>query len=256
MSDFQSGAVQLAHHEGIELFRVRDLTENEWQKGSKASETFASWVFRTPMRIEFPGIHSWDRDMSRENIEMSFIRGVMSANRVAPAINCPGSTIEDVIINITREAAVEAATSSSAVFGGVTGVRRMIVTRDRNFAPPISLPRVGGSALIPKISFDIGVLIHEPSLRDRTPESSLFALAVEDSVKGTVSSATRHSRDDPTRFLQLNLSQSEEKRHRVQIVVVSDPFFTLDLKGLRKGKVYDSPGKSALDFNSGPIELR
>ncbi|MES1190508.1 MAG: hypothetical protein ABUS47_05440 [Steroidobacter sp.] len=115
-----------------------------------------------------------------------------------PAVNC----LEKYILEAVHEGLRRLNAPYVPLNKGGDGTSYFVTAM--NIAPdkPFSIPQENMLTVIPKISFDLGIKVSQSRMRHDRAEKYLFALAVENCVNGSVSSAVREKDDDNT---ELNL---------------------------------------------------
>jgi hypothetical protein len=250
---FQAGALTQAKHEGIELFKVRDLRDQEWAALGRPTDWFFHTVFRTVDNLAFPGTHSWDRDLSSHNFGLQLGPGEpISVTPIRQTILQREKTLEEVILNETRDTAVKLVSEFSTVlFHGQDGTRLTWKSVSIEFIAPIQVPVDDATALLPMLSFDIGVLVVQTHQKADHSKDFLFVFAVEDCVRGTVRQASRQ-KDAKTKLETIReIKMPKNSSSAIHVTLMMEPLFDIDFSGLKMGEYRDGPG-GEVDFAGMP----
>lgn len=212
---FQSGAVTQAKADSIDLFLVRDLTNDEWGAPGKIVDIFLHIIaisigsFTTERTFSLPGSQP-------KNGHLDIRLGNAETNSKTP-ITWPGrsfTTLEEGIEHAARDAAQKvyqpAPFSVDGTFEATLRARVSV-----NVAPPKPIiARInGGTIFIPSATIQIGICINQSRMIVDRAKNLAFALAVEDCVRNTVTAAARSIGAETTLLNQLTApptSNSEE----------------------------------------------
>ncbi|RQM48631.1 hypothetical protein EHZ19_10520 [Paraburkholderia bannensis] len=197
---FQSGAITQATSDNIDLFHVRDLTDDEWGRPGKIVDFFLHVVsiaigpFEMQKTFSFPG-------SVPKSPHLNLVLGD-DGNRSNTKITWPGGkskTLEEAIINVAREAAKQA--YKPVPFKHEDSFNVKLRARvNVNIAPssPIMAHINGGIIYIPSATLQIGLTINQSRLIFDRSRNHIFALAVEDCVRNCVTTASRRVDSDTT----------------------------------------------------------
>ncbi|WP_167530900.1 restriction endonuclease [Paraburkholderia agricolaris] len=206
---FQSGAVTQAKADSIDLFLVRDLTNDEWGAPGKIIDFFLHVIsisiggFSTERTFSLPGSQP-------TSTRMDLRLGNAETNSSTP-ITWPGrsfKTLEEGIEHAAKDAAQKvyqpAAFSADGKFDATLRARVTV-----NLAPPkpIVAKINDGTIFIPSATLHIGISINQSRMIFDRAKNLAFALAVEDCVRNTVTAAARSVGEETTMLNQLNAPQ-------------------------------------------------
>ncbi|WP_080414951.1 restriction endonuclease [Burkholderia ubonensis] len=224
-SGFQSGAVTQAKADSIDLFLVRDLKNDEWGAPGKIVDIFLHVIaisiggFTTERTFSFPGIQP-------KSGHLDLRLGHAESNSKTP-ITWPGrsfKTLEEGIEHAARDAAQKVYQPTPFTVGGTFDA--ILRTRATvNLAPPkpIIAHINNGTIFIPSAAIQIGISINQSRMIMDRAKNLVFALAVEDCVRNTVTAAARSIGAETTILNQLTApkpSNSEESLKNGSILSV------------------------------------
>lgn len=195
---FQDGAIKQAAHEKIELFTVRDLTDEEWGLPGRYIDF---WLRIISTGISQPRIvnpitfQGYEPDNKCINLVLS------KAERSSTPINHSRRkerTLEDLIENCCIEAVTRM--QLPGLFkndhGESQGTARAITLVNMNFEKPIVTLHGGGVLVVPEISFVLGISVQQSRMKFDRSENSLFVLALENVVSQTIYAASQYKNDN------------------------------------------------------------
>jgi hypothetical protein len=191
---FQSGALAQATHDNIELFTVRELTNEEWGLPGKVIDLFLQVNAVSIGDPQFLGTFSFSGFEPR-NPRLDITIGKPESDSRTPMFKDgdPEKTLEEYLSRIARESAGKFYPSQPIVFrnGGYEG--KLLLRGKVNVAPksPIRINVHGGVIMVPRIEFDVGLLINQSRITIDRSNNYFFALAVEDCVRNRASHASK-----------------------------------------------------------------
>lgn len=240
---FQEGAIALAKHNGIDLFKVRSLEPSEQFGPATPLSAYRNYLWRSIRNLEFPGIHCWERDLSAYNIAINL--GGIPGTVVRNTSDYPSGSVEGIIESWSFTTACDLALQAKQVlFNGQGGVRRFWNRVKQTADAPIELEVDGSIAIIPVIRYDLGITIwQEPYELDKNAYK--FIVAVEDCILGIVHKASRESASESTKLEPAadRLPQgSKDPLSYTQKILFIDGWMPFDFDGMEKRKYYDTPG--------------
>lgn len=204
---FQAGAITQAAHDNIDLFVVRDLTDEEWGLPGRHVDLFLHAVgisignvqFHTP--FSYPG-----EEPSNPKLDLHIGKPDTDSHTPIAWEGKNDKTLEEMLSRVARETAQKSFKPVPVQFeNGFDGEMRFRVQVDIKPQTPIRASVNGGTVFFPRITFDLGVSITQSRIQIDKAEKYSFALAVEDCVKRNVIAATRCNSDDVTTLTSLNL---------------------------------------------------
>ena len=245
---FESGAITLAKAEGIDLFTVRELTDNEWGLPGRYVDFFIACISKSIRNPTFPGATAYSVGPA---VHLNLRFGPDDTSTKTPIEPYPGlsdATFESLMEGIAAQVAQQV-WKPEKLFDGLPGQRSFWKHADVAFNGPVVVPQGFGKVFISKMSFDIGVRIHQSRFQMDRGARYVFALAVEDCVRGVTRSAAR-SKDEPFTVVspvRVEERQDEEPMRNGSILVVMlKGFFDFDeLAGLQNGEFRDELDRGA-----------
>jgi Restriction endonuclease len=207
---FQSGAVDQAKHENIELYVVRDLTNEEWGLPGRIVDLFLHVAQPSLGNISTPDARLLSQNVERIGvpIAMNLGFGIDAPTTYTPILNKDGVTsdmsIEQQILQISKNVFIQS-TSNLAVLNDGSDCS-IYTVRYVSFSPkePMMVRIARGILVIPVVTFDLGLHITQSRITVDRGKQLQFALAVDNFITGRVSAASR------------NLEASETKLQDVQ----------------------------------------
>jgi hypothetical protein len=193
---FQSGAITQAEHDAIDLFVVRDLTAEEWGLPGRVVDLFLQVIQPGIGNIVIQSATKFGNPANNAPIAIKIEFGPDGPVSSTPTLKrdtiSRGDSLEQYIFDAAHKALVQALGDGFTLNGGAECSRYMKcpvnLQLDRPFLIPINTFEI---AIIPKMSFDLGIKISQSRITVDRAEQYLFALAVENCVNGSVSAAAR-----------------------------------------------------------------
>lgn len=240
---FQKGAVTFAKHSGIDLFRVRYPQASEILTPTTPLDQYLHYAWRSLRNLQFPGIYSWDRDLSASNIDIVLGGANQTKTPVNNAEHYRSRFLENIIDYWTGLATTNLALEAKSIlFDGAGGVRRFWRTVRQTADPPIEVPIDGAIALIPEMRYDLGITLWQEY---RNLTDFQFVLAIEDSIRGAVFKASRRVGDESTIIGPTPDHGPFPDRDPLsypQRVGLMQEWVPFDFERMERGRLYDSPG--------------
>jgi hypothetical protein len=190
---FQSGAITQAKHDAIDLYTVRDLTDEEWGLPGRVVDFFVQVIQLSIGEITSDGAGILADDASSEPLVLNFEFGVNGPVSVTPTLKRDGVTIgpslEQYIFDAIHQSVQQLKTFT--INDGAECTRYML--RPINILPttPFMLPMKSKIVVIPKIACKVGLKIAQSRITVDRAAQYQFAFAVENCVNGVVSTASR-----------------------------------------------------------------
>lgn len=219
---FQEGAVTAAAQFGIELFKVREPTAEEWGLPGRVID-----------------IYLWTSQDSIGNVqieEASYIGPppggpinlAMTLGEAGTHTRVMGraESLETLLAAAARQAAATLRGPPRALADGVdcTWARR------GRFGwapePPLRIPIGAGEVLVRKVDADVAVKVMQKRIIHDRAQKYAFVLAVEDCIRGGVSTASRETMAEVTRLLAAQAKSTDHSD-----AVQNGSFFDVWVKG-------------------------
>jgi hypothetical protein len=242
---FQEGAVTLAEHKGVELFKLRELAVSEQFGPSTPLHRYRHYLFKALRELHFPGIHCWTRDLSHLNLDITLGGPNQSKNRVLNTRDYPSGTLETIIEEWSSTAASNLAYKARGTLLGGTGGFRQYWTKIRQTAQKYSMIQVPveeAVAMIPVIEYELGITLwQEPYEIDNKLYE--FIVAIEDCIRGVVLKASRTVGATETLISPVGVEYSKaEEAKGPQRIILFEGYYPFDFDGMEKRRFYDKPG--------------
>lgn len=209
---FQSGALTQAAHENIDLFLVRELTDEEWGLPGKVIDLFLhvnAMSLGNPQLINafsFAGF-----EPKGQNLSIHIGNPQTDSNTSMQKIGDPEKTLEEYLSRVAYAAARSLYPSKAVTFHNGRHEGKLLLRGKVNVAPPlpIRLTINGGILMVPRIEFDVGIEINQSRITIDRSSNYFFALAVENCVRKTSVFATRKSKETTTTIESVPEPRSE-----------------------------------------------
>jgi hypothetical protein len=198
---FQSGAITQAGHDNIDLFKVRELTDEEWGLPGKVIDLFLQVNAASIGNLKVMGVSSlMGFEPCNSNLDIRL--GDPETDSRTPMIKegDPEKTLEEYLTRVARESAVKFYPSKPFTFNNGSYEGKLLFRGHVNIAPksPIQATVNSGILLIPRIEFDVGLVISQSRITVDRSSNYIFVLAVEDCVRKKAVFATRRSEEITT----------------------------------------------------------
>jgi len=192
---FQSGAVTQAEHESIDLFVVRELTDEEWGHPGRVVDLLLQIIQPS---IGNPVVHNGAKlgnPASNKPIFLNFDFGPLGALSSTPTLKKDGSQggdpVEKYLLDAAQKALAQTLGEGFTINGGAECTRYMGCPVNVDFSSPLMIPQNGEIVSIPKMSFHLGIKIAQSRITVDRAMQYRFALALENCINGRTSSASR-----------------------------------------------------------------
>jgi hypothetical protein len=208
MNGFQEGAILSAKNAAIELFQIRELTNEEWGLPGRIIDFYLQVIqgsFGNPI-LHDPKI------MSQQGTEPKPVSINLNFDEKGPLSSTPLllpngqraiNNLEKYIWDATHEGLRRFTAPGIPLNNGKEGTSYFVAPMNLVPDKPFSIPQDNMLAMVPRISFDLGIKVSQSRMRHDRAEKYLFALAVENCVSGSVSSAARPKDSDNTELALL-----------------------------------------------------
>lgn len=246
---FESGAVIQAKAEGIDLFTVREPTDEEWGLPGQHVDFYLTTI--------------------EKSVRNTLIEGAMAIGAVQPihfnlAIGDPKTQTKtpieprpDIKGAADLETAFEALIGHASkqiwppqlLFDGKNGTRSFWKHVDIAINPPIVVPQPTSRIFVPKISLDLGLKIHQKRIKIDRGSKYSFVLAVEDCVHEKTQTASRVEGETYTTIAPIHIQKPAKDQGPIfqngSVILVEGKFYFdfSELADLEKGEFRDEIGK-------------
>ncbi len=192
---YQSGAKTMAGFKGIEIFKVRELTEDEWGAPGRVIDLFLQVVALAYGNLALPGAVALTLpgNAPPEHLALAIIGGETGFESKTPIrMNGKDGTLEGMLEKAGKNALDHLAKLPVTFNGGAAGVYYLKVAPTLVFEPAMELLRPNAlPAICPKLTCEVGIRIDQSRIIIDRSDNYLFALAIEDCISGTVHAASR-----------------------------------------------------------------
>jgi hypothetical protein len=187
---FQSGAVLQAKHDGIELYKVRDLAAEEWGLPGRVVDMFLQVVQPSIGKIEVEG-----DSLVNAPITLPLEIGPEGFTSYTPTLTRDGlpggDPLEKYLANAVQQALTKTLAEVQIINGDDECTRYVGVPVNRVPGEPFKIPVNGEILVIRRISLELVVKFQQTRITVDRAQRYRFALALENFVTGAVSSASR-----------------------------------------------------------------
>lgn len=199
---FQSGAIEQARHENISLYQLREPTDAEWGLPGRKIDIWLHCISVGIGDFQFPGATAMTSLPGRPiTINLEFGPSGPSSHTPIKAEGKPDGTLEALLLRMTTEAVPLVYKPIRIDFGGkFDGVVKNVIKM--NFQPkkPTEIFKDGATIFAPCLKFSLGLKITQSRFQIDRAAPYAFALAVEDCVTKTVTTASRRKGDETTQL--------------------------------------------------------
>jgi hypothetical protein len=223
--------MSVARYAGIDLFRVRQLSDFEWGSPGQIVEFYMQLFLRSIGNVRFPDAYAIG--LTNPQVALA-IRLMENGERSStPTLNLDGSsgqTLEDILISTSVKALYKLTEHFSVLNNGEDCTCYMVPTVNADPVPnvPFKVPWEHGLIIIPRMTFDLGVKIQQTKLRFDRAERLIFALAVEDCIKGHITVASRREDEPHTVLVAPNSADADAFQNNGIMRVYLKGFFPFE----------------------------
>lgn len=199
VAGFQEGAITAAKHNNIELFRVRDISDEEWGSPGRIVDFYMQYLERSIGNFRIEEAVALGPSQGPLNLVINL--GDPAKNSVTPTVNqdgSPGKTFEEILSDVSQRS-LESFTKEGLLFhGGAEGV--YYLGGHVNFVPqdPLLIEVAGVRVQLKRMTFDLGIRITQNRFHLDRSANYQFALLIEDSIRKTTSTASRKKAENVT----------------------------------------------------------
>lgn len=201
---FQSGAIEQAKQENINLYKVRLLEDDEWGKSGRNVDLWLQLITISIGAFEAPGsmcVGPPPAGPLALVLDNSDERQSTQTPLIIP--DNPPTTLEALLIKTARKSARNAYKPVVIDFDGAEegSLKRKLKVRIK---PKLAaeVHSMGALLLLPEITYELGIKISQSRIQIDRGADYIFVLAVEDCVNKAMTIASRASVDEYTSFAQ------------------------------------------------------
>jgi len=236
---FQEGAITAAKHTGIELYKVREPTDEEWGLPGRVIDFFMQYFQRSIGNVKLHNTMAVGN--TAVPIHLKLALGESETESKTPTINkdgTPGRTLEELLSQAASKALDEFTKGSFVLCDGIDCTRYMMGAVNLEPPEPYLVPLENVLAIIPKISFDLGIKIQQSRFMHDRGKDFMFILAVENCVRDGVSLAHRLNDVTHTKLIPISPKDSANKEDTlkngsVMKIVLKGYFLFDEMAGLQ-----------------------
>jgi hypothetical protein len=208
---FQSGAETFAEFAGIDLFLVRELTDEEWGFSGRKFELILQMISRSVGNLRFHDASG----IPAEGVAINLAKGpTRTTTPTRNADGTPGPSLEDVISRTSLEALKTFTEPTFTLNSGTNCTRYM--EGEVSVAPPDGIRIMFGEQVVhvARMTFTLGIkYVQWPYTYDRGKDY-VFALALEDCVRNSVIASARRVDSDRAQLTPLSPGPGATPRER------------------------------------------
>ncbi len=241
---FESGAVTQAKSEGIDLFTVREPTNEEWGLPGRHIDFFITYLSKTFGNLSTPGSQGIGIQ-GPVSLNLNFGDDAnTSRTPIQPTFDLPDPTFENLMDVVVQRAAMNM-WKPQVLFGGRNGTRKFWRPASAIPQSPVVMRQAGGTIFIPAITFDVGISAHQTRFQLDRGARFTFVLAVEDCVRGVTTAAARERGEKLTSHFPLHVEGAEGPpgvltNGSIMSIWLKGLFNFEELVGLSKGEYRDT----------------
>ena len=194
---FESGAITQAEADGIELFTIRELTDEEWGASGRHVDFFIALAQRAVRNVTFPEATAFGIGPPPV-LNLQLGPGAPNSETPIEQNSATSARTLEIAIEALVQHAATTLWNSEILFGGANGTRSFWQHVDIATKQPIVVPYGAAKVTIPRIALDLGVRVSQSHLQIDRGANYAFVLAVEDRVRGIVRTASRRQGQDAT----------------------------------------------------------
>lgn len=244
---FQKGAESYAKANDINIFVIRDLTDEEWGLPGKIIDFYLQILSKSILDIQFPNTTSLALEGGNKpkmgKLELYFGEK-NSINLIHSSHKEKYRTLESYLEDAAHHAAIVLQKKAFLVNHGDDCTRY--------FQIPVNMPlekegcpleiMIGNDLVfVPEIKLQVGIRVDQSRMTFDRSEHFLYTLAIEDQINKEVYAATKKENSN-TNWVKLNLDENEKSEDALQkgsiISCVIGPLFDpSEMKGLKEGEL-------------------
>lgn len=233
---FQSGAKEIAEKSGIDLFLIRELTDEEWGLPGRHIHLYLHFITRTIFNLQISNSLQaivLDQEIFAKhgpqiNIELGNDKNKNSKTKIAKDDGAI-TTLEEILDIKTLDVLNTIFEKPFLFNNGTKGTYYIQQRINIKSQRPIKVLLPGAIILLPEIKFDLGIKIEQSEFNMDRMTPYTYALAVEDCVRNKLFSATK-KRTDASEVIQTEIGIDQAVKSR-EDVLVNGSIIRVNLKG-------------------------
>lgn len=236
---YQSGAIKVAQHKGIDIFIVREPKSEEWGLPGRIVDFYMQYFSRSVGNLQFEVTTSAASE--QPSIALDLRLGDPSTMSFTPVLNKDGKqvgTLEQIIGETSMKALKHFTSEAFLLNGGEECTRYMKGSVNKPFDPPVSVIKDGMNISTSKLSYDLGIRVDQKRFIYDRSKPFEYALIVEDRVNRILYSATKKADEHLSSFKQFRPSVTTDCGDVMQngsvLKIYVEPWFDFaELAGLQ-----------------------
>jgi len=205
---FQEGAITASKHTGIELYKVRELTDLEWGIPGRVIDFYLQVIQRSIGNFQFHGLSV--SGIPKIPIHLNIVISENNEGSKTSTISKDGSpsrTLEELLIVASDKALAKFTKNTFLICDGADCTRFAMVHVNYEPPEPILVPWENIIVMIPKITFDLGIKYQQSRFVHDRAKQFVFTLAVENCVRNGLMLASRKSDEKHTVLSSVSSSE-------------------------------------------------
>ena len=242
VAGFESGAITQAQHDNIDLFNIRELTDEEWGLPGRHIDFLITYLQCAFRNLSFPGTYKFGLPTPVNfNFNLGHDSSIWSKTPIQPMEGL--DTMEALIMSVVPQVA-RSLWVPQILFDGAPGERLFWKTANFKLNQTAIASLADGIVFVPEIAFDVGLKISQTRFQFDRGEKYSLMFAVEDCVKGITTAATRDRNEKHTRLVEIinqETCEGEVFKNGSIMTIMIKGFFPFDeLNGLANGEFKDN----------------
>ena len=229
---FQSGAITQAKHENIDLYIVRDLTDDEWGLPGRIVDMFLQIVQPSIGNVTSHGVTKIGNPFNNAPITFNLAFGIDGPESTTPTLKRDGSSggdsLEQYLFDAAKKALPQSLAQIQMINGGADCTRYVFCPVNLLPDLPFRVPLNGEIIIIPKFSFDLAIKVIQSRITIDRAKQYKFAFALENYVTGLISAASRQLNDALATLAELG---PKEPAPDGQAPLVNGSLLRVEMKG-------------------------
>ncbi|OYZ21765.1 MAG: hypothetical protein B7Y39_08665 [Bdellovibrio sp. 28-41-41] len=213
---YQEGAEIFAKSKNIDLFMVRDLTDEEWGSPGRRLQFCLQIVNRgtpklildNPLQAAIIDQNLFDRHKAHVHLELSHDRAKCSKTKVMTG-DGKETTLEEIIESVSLKALSKILPKEAVFEGGRE--KTYYLTKTIQYRHPVSMEIVlpGVRILLPELKFDLPIRIAQSDIKIDRMEPYNYALAVESCVAKKTYIGSKKRTENEAQIIEITPKETE-----------------------------------------------
>lgn len=204
---YQKGAKLVAEKSNIDLFLIKELTDDQWGSPGRYIQFYLQVISRSITNVKTPQkalLVSPAVSVKSNTIELRIgKKEFRSETKTFKPDGTPDQTLEELIDSISYKTLRSRFEKSFTINGGVDCTRYMVNPVHIVFKCPKEIHYDGSILLIPEINFDLLIKIEQSNIKIDRLSNYHYALMIENCVSGQHHIASRKLDSPNAKLLQV-----------------------------------------------------